>query len=222
MSRLRARNASVFWLPPQVFSNQIAEHQTKCEWPTPIVGIWNWPSGSERPRVGRDRHVALIDPRSGALNQDAELGADGHPMLNMEQAIAISGLNDHPSARLVWCPVARHFPRFIPFGRSPQRRSDVTSTSRDCFGARCRCQVAAEVLDASAARGLGIDGAGAHPFSPTRHGTRQNPSGSAGLLIVLEARRWGRGPISLLPPPCCEFRGNPAGDSDLMSATVPI
>ena len=22
--------------------------------------------------------------------------------------------------------------------------------------------------------------------------------------------------------PCCEFRGNPAGDSDLMSATVPI
>jgi hypothetical protein len=61
---------------------------------------------------GRDRHVALIDARTGALDQDAEL-IGAHPMLNMEQAIAISGLN-HPSARLVWCPSRASFSPLYP------------------------------------------------------------------------------------------------------------
>jgi hypothetical protein len=52
---------------------------------------------------GRQRHVALIDARTGALDQDAELtGGAGHMTVNMEQAIAAAELGGHSSARLVW------------------------------------------------------------------------------------------------------------------------
>ena len=54
---------------------------------------------------GRERHVAVIDAGTGALDQDAELtGSSGHLSVNMEQAIAVAGLGGRPSARLVWRP----------------------------------------------------------------------------------------------------------------------
>jgi hypothetical protein len=54
---------------------------------------------------GRERHVALVDARTGALDEDAEItGTDGHLMVNMEQAIAAAKLGGPVSARLVWRP----------------------------------------------------------------------------------------------------------------------
>ena len=47
MSRRHAHNASASWLPRRWSSKPIAAHQTKCNWPTPIVAIWNWPTRSE-------------------------------------------------------------------------------------------------------------------------------------------------------------------------------
>jgi hypothetical protein len=63
---------------------------------------------------GRKRHVALINARTGAIDQDAELtGNASHIMVNKEQAIAAARLGGHPSARLVWRPCrASHSPLY--------------------------------------------------------------------------------------------------------------
>jgi hypothetical protein len=54
---------------------------------------------------GRERHVAVIDAGTGALDQYAELtGSSDHMSVNMDQAIAAAGLRGRPSARLVWRP----------------------------------------------------------------------------------------------------------------------
>jgi hypothetical protein len=45
--RLRAPNAYASWWPRQLFSKPSVARRIKCDWPTPIVGIWNWPGQSD-------------------------------------------------------------------------------------------------------------------------------------------------------------------------------
>lgn len=64
---------------------------------------------------GRERHVALIDARTGALDQDAEVtGIDGHIKVNMEQAITAARLGGRPTARLVWRPCRASYSPLYP------------------------------------------------------------------------------------------------------------
>jgi hypothetical protein len=64
---------------------------------------------------GRDRHVALVDAMTGALDQDAEVtGSDGHIMVNEEQAITAARLGGRPTARLVWRPCGASYSPLYP------------------------------------------------------------------------------------------------------------
>jgi hypothetical protein len=67
------------------------------------------------PSDGRERHVALVDAQTGAVDQHAELAGDAGPMtVNMEQAIAAAKLGGRPSARLVWRPSPASYSPFYP------------------------------------------------------------------------------------------------------------
>jgi hypothetical protein len=64
---------------------------------------------------GPERHVALIDAGTGALDQHAELtGGAGPITVNMEQAIAAAKLGGRPSARLVWRPSRASYSPLYP------------------------------------------------------------------------------------------------------------
>jgi hypothetical protein len=41
-----APSVSVFWSPRRWYSKPIAAPPPKCDWPTPIVAIWNWSTRS--------------------------------------------------------------------------------------------------------------------------------------------------------------------------------
>jgi hypothetical protein len=81
---------------------------------------------------GRDRHVALIDARTGALDQSADLSGAGHAMLSMEQAIAISKLGGCTAARLVWRPCRASYSPLYPIWEiaSPSERRYVDQQGR--------------------------------------------------------------------------------------------
>lgn len=63
---------------------------------------------------GRDRYVALIDARTGALGQSGDLGGAGHSILSKEEAIAISKLEGCIAARLVWRPCRASYSPLYP------------------------------------------------------------------------------------------------------------
>jgi hypothetical protein len=53
----------------------------------------------------RQRHIAVVDARTGALDQHAALtGSAAHLTVSMKEALAAVGLGADASARLVWRP----------------------------------------------------------------------------------------------------------------------
>ena len=97
---------------------------------------------------GRDRHIALIDARTGALDQSGDLDGSGHAMLSMEQAIAISKLGGAAAARLVWRPCRASYSPLYPIWEIDSASERVMSTNRAGCGTLCRRRVATTEVDA--------------------------------------------------------------------------